>query len=106
MENWAAQLTTLVAIIHQQLPFTLAIIAGLWGLHFINWALGYRLNYLGLYPRTLHGFIGIFFSPFLHGHFNHLFFNSIPLFVLMNLMMITGIPHFYLVSAIIIVGSG
>lgn len=36
----------------------------------------------GLYPRTAKGAIGIITSPLIHGDLNHLYANSIPLFVL------------------------
>lgn len=44
----------------------------------------YNLNFtdLGIYPRTISGMKGIILSPFLHGDFNHIASNSIPLFVL------------------------
>jgi membrane associated rhomboid family serine protease len=45
---------------------------------------------LGIVPRELFGLGGIACSPFLHGNANHLFFNSIPLFFLLNLMLAYG----------------
>lgn len=39
-------------------------------------------NNYGLEPRSLQKFYGIFTMPFLHGDVEHLFSNSIPLFVL------------------------
>ena len=40
------------------------------------------LSRLGIYPLTLQGLPGIFFSPFIHADFEHLFSNSFPLFFL------------------------
>lgn len=37
----------------------------------------------GIFPRTWLGLRGIFFSPFIHGSLEHLWNNSIPLFVLL-----------------------
>ncbi|KVV13896.1 rhomboid family intramembrane serine protease [Flavobacterium sp. TAB 87] len=37
----------------------------------------------GIYPRTLSGFQGVLFSPFIHSDLNHLYNNSIPLLVLL-----------------------
>jgi membrane associated rhomboid family serine protease len=37
---------------------------------------------LGIYPLTLRGIPGIFLSPFIHYDFNHLFNNTLPLFLL------------------------
>jgi len=36
----------------------------------------------GIRPHKIEGLLGIFTSPFLHGDINHLYNNSIPLFVL------------------------
>lgn len=99
-------LQTLIATIHDNFELLLGIVLGLWALHFINKLLGYRLNYLGILPRTPRGLIGIFFSPFLHGNANHLFFNTFPLLVLACLVLVGGRPLFWEVSITIILISG
>jgi len=81
-------------------------VLGLWSLQILNYMLGYRLNYLGIVPRTGHGLIGIFVSPFLHGNFTHLFFNTIPLLVLACFILVGGQELFFYISAIIILLSG
>lgn len=56
--------------------------------------LGFLLQYLGLFegcsgaiiPLNPSGLKGIFFSPFLHGNIDHLFGNSVPIFVLIFLL--------------------
>lgn len=50
-------------------------------------------TFLGIFPLTLKGLPGIFFSPFIHSGFNHLFNNSLPLFFL-------GTALFYFYSEI------
>lgn len=95
-----------VQTMQQHLPLVFALMGLLWLIHLVNYLLHYRLNMLGIFPRHLTGIPGIFLSPFLHGHFTHIFFNSIPLFVLANLVMISGLPTFLLVSFIIILLSG
>jgi membrane associated rhomboid family serine protease len=86
---------------------TLAVIlAILWSVFFLNLLLGKRLLYLGIIPRHLFGLPGIFFAPFLHANFNHLFFNSIPLAVLANFLLINGLTYFLWVTLAIIVFSG
>jgi membrane associated rhomboid family serine protease len=52
------------------------------GIHFIQY--GFDLNFVryGVFPRKITGLIGIISSPLIHGDFNHLFNNSIPLFIL------------------------
>lgn len=42
----------------------------------------YGIKAYGIRPQKLDGLLGIFSSPFLHGDINHIYNNSIPLFVL------------------------
>lgn len=106
MDQIAVTLQTIILSIKQNTIFVLGLIALLFLITIINRLLGNRLNYLGIIPRTTRGLIGIFFSPFLHRDFNHLFFNSIPLFVLANLVLLNGRTAFYIVSVMIIILSG
>jgi membrane associated rhomboid family serine protease len=79
----------------------------LWGIFAINrLVFGNRLLYLGIQPRHIIGLPGIICAPFLHANFNHLFFNSIPLVVLADFILIQGIPHFLQMSLLIILVSG
>ena len=55
----------------------------LWIIFWIEVKYGYNFNKYGIYPRSLMGLRGIFFSPFIHGDIKHLYHNSIPLFVLL-----------------------
>ena len=56
--------------------------------------LGFLLQYFGLFdgcngaiiPLNPEGLKGIFFSPFLHGNLEHIFGNSVPIFVLIFLL--------------------
>ena len=106
MQDIIQQLTLTVDIFRLNLPIVLTLLAILWGIHFINWSIGYRLNLLGIYPRHPLGLIGIATSPFLHGHFNHIFFNSIPLAILASFVLLNGLPNFLTISLIIIVLTG
>jgi len=76
---------------HKQFKFTPLIIGFplyfvllLWLVYWVE--LKYNLYFVkyGVYPRTLTGLRGIFFSPFIHGSIKHLFNNSIPLFILLS----------------------
>lgn len=85
----------------------LIIILGIpWLVYFINIFLNNRLLYLGIIPRRLYGLSGIIFAPLLHANFNHLFFNSIPLLVLSNFVLINGITYFLYVTVFITIFSG
>ena len=46
--------------------------------HFLN----LNFNFLGIYPLKLYGLPGIITSVFIHGDFNHLISNSLPVFIL------------------------
>ena len=92
--------------VQQNTYFLLSIIAGLWGIHLVNALSGYRLNVLGIYPRRTHGLVGIAFSPFLHGSNQHLFINSIPLFILGALVLVMGKYIFFAVTILVMLASG
>lgn len=100
------QLDYSITLLKVNLPFVLALIAVLYGIQLLNFLLGYRLNILGIYPRHIFGLPGIFFCPLLHGHFNHLFFNSLPLFILMSFVLLGGMITFFSVTATIVVLGG
>ena len=62
----------------------------LWTVFYIEDNYNIDLAVHGILPRTLSGLQGVFFSPFLHGDFNHIANNSIPLFILT-----TALIYFY-----------
>ncbi len=106
MNNVLLQFKTVLDAMIANLPFVLMIIGGLWLIQIINRMTGYRLNRLGVYPRNRRGLIGIVFSPVLHGDFAHLFFNSIPLFVFLSFVLLSGQVELYCITAVIILLSG
>lgn len=57
-------------------------VAFLWGVKFLEVIYKTDFTRFGLYPRALSGLIGILTCPLIHGSYNHLFSNSIPLLVL------------------------
>jgi membrane associated rhomboid family serine protease len=54
----------------------------IWIVFWFEVRFGYSFNSFGIYPRTLIGLRGVFFSPFIHSNIEHLYHNTIPLFVL------------------------
>ena len=73
----------------KQLKFSNSVLAipfvfvfSIWFVYWIEIKFGFNFNKFGISPRTLSGLKGIFFSPFIHSDTNHLFNNSVPLFVL------------------------
>jgi len=105
-QNIVNQLGTFVAAFKLNFMLAFLLVAALWVIQIINAATDYQLNRLGIYPRHLLGLRGIVFSPFLHGNFNHLFLNSIPLLILIDFLLVTGTKNFIQVSLMIIVLSG
>lgn len=44
------------------------------------------LGFLGIYPLTIQGLIGIIMAPFVHGSANHILSNSLPLLILAGIL--------------------
>src|SRR6478736_9782610 len=65
-------------------PFRLVFI--MWLVFSIQFFYGIDLGFLGIYPRTIHGLIGILFAPMIHGSFGHLVSNTFPLLFLGTLL--------------------
>lgn len=106
LDDYFNQLQTTIDVIKANMPLALLLIGALWAILIVNKLLGYRLNIFGIYPRHPFGLIGIIFHPILHGSFNHLFFNSFPLFVLLTFILAMGMGNFICATVTIIVLSG
>src|SRR3990167_1926234 len=106
MDAFLHTLVNTSAQLKDELPLTAGFILLLFGIQIVNWMLGYRLNFLGIRPRKIFGWIGIPFSPFLHGNFTHLILNSVPLFIFSNLILLNVAQTYYAVTIEIIILSG
>jgi membrane associated rhomboid family serine protease len=62
----------------------LLIILAIWIVFFINLRFDLHLNAWGMHPREWRGIYGIFTMVFLHGDFDHLFSNTVPLLLAMG----------------------
>jgi membrane associated rhomboid family serine protease len=82
------------------------LLAGLWGLEFLDQLSGQRLDQYGIHTRELDGLPEIFTAPFLHAGWDHLISNSLPFFVLGFLVLLGGLARWLLSSLITIVSSG
>lgn len=79
----------------------------LWGVHIINiLVFGGKLLLQGIYPRQLDGLQGIIWAPFLHGSFQHLVANTLPMVTLGGLIMLGETDDFWGVTAIAALCSG
>jgi len=82
-------------------------IACLWVIQGVNWAMGYRLNFLfGLLPRHVGGADGIIAMPLLHGSFAHLISNTVPLLIMGALLAATATRALVAVNAVIVLLGG
>lgn len=106
MNQLLSQGEVLVNLANINLPLILTVILSLWLIHFINILTAYRLNSLGIYPRRVHGLLGIIFSPCLHGNFTHVFNNSILIFILGSFVLLNGRDVFYETTLVIILVGG
>ena len=62
--------------------YPIFFILAIWIVYWIEVRFGINLNHFGVYPRKLHGLVGVVASPFIHSGISHLYHNTIPLFVL------------------------
>ena len=74
---------------HEQFKYSTGVIGYpvlfvllIWIVFWVEIRFGLRLSDHGIYPRAIDGLEGIFFSPLLHSGIEHLYHNTIPLFVL------------------------
>lgn len=65
----------------------ISLIFSIWFIYWCEIQFDFNFNKYGILPREISGLKGIFFSPFIHSDTQHLFNNSIPLFVLSLCLM-------------------
>ena len=78
----------------------------LWVILILDSVLGLGLAQYGLRPRKLSGLIGVFTAPLLHGGFEHLFSNSLPLLISLTMVLYLYPRSAMWVIPVIWVGSG
>lgn len=66
----------------RSLRIPLLLVSLMWIMHLIHFFFNVDFHYLGVYPLHLNGLQGIFTAIFVHGDFEHLISNSIPLLLL------------------------
>ncbi len=73
--------------IFKLIQFPIYLVASLWVIHILKVSGVLNFRTFGLLPRDVDGILGIFTSPFVHGSFQHLMSNSVPLFVMTLLIV-------------------
>lgn len=92
--------------IGQCLLMALAFAVLLWWIHLVAFLMGWNLAPLGVYPGRATGLVGLLTAPLIHGSFQHLTSNTLPM-VLLGTGLIYGYPRSWkLIVAILWVGSG
>ncbi|WP_249582422.1 rhomboid family intramembrane serine protease [Pseudomonas viridiflava] len=84
------------------LVLSLALVA----VQFVNVFSSGNLVTYGIIPRTVSGLQGIFFAPFIHGSFRHLFGNLLPFMVLSWLVATEGVKRYAWVAGLICLLGG
>lgn len=87
-----------------RLPFIAVFL--IWFVFWLELKTGLNFARFGIYPKDISSLFGIVFSPFIHGDLEHLYNNSIPLFVLLLMMQVFYRKQTYFVIVIGIVLSG
>lgn len=81
----------------------------IWILHIIKVIGNFHWGRFGVFPREIDGLAGIIFSPLIHGDFQHLFSNSIPVFFLVTMILffyekiaLISITAIYLITGLLV----
>lgn len=77
----------------------------IWLVFLVDWILATDLRTWGVVPRSLWGLTGIFTMPFLHGDWQHLVGNTVPLVVLLCLLAGSRANSFGIVAALTMIGG-
>lgn len=87
--------------------FMAVVVAFLWVLEVVDQTF-FRtaLDQYGIVPRRIDGLDGILFAPLLHGSYEHLASNTLPLFVLGFLVLAGGFGQFLAVTTLIWIFGG
>jgi len=84
----------------------LIFVVMLWLIEVINNRMGHRLNVLGIFPGASSPFPGVLFAPFLHGSYEHVAVNSLPLLTLGWLVALRGFGRYTAITVFIAVIGG
>ena len=62
--------------------FPCVLLILLWIILLLEWNFQTNLHWMGVYPRSVSGLLGVFTQPLVHADMKHLFSNSVPLLVM------------------------
>lgn len=88
------------------LVFPLFSVVLLWFVFWFEIRFHFDFSQWGIQPRTLKGLRGVLFSPFIHGNIEHLYNNSLPLFLLVAALRFFYRAFFFKILGFGIIFSG
>jgi membrane associated rhomboid family serine protease len=71
----------------ESLIYPFLFVSVLWLVRIFESVTGIELSHYGILPWTYQGLLGIFFSPLIHGNFEHLMSNTLPILILGIIIM-------------------
>jgi membrane associated rhomboid family serine protease len=71
----------------KNIAIVLSLVSLLWLVHLIQFLNLFDFSGYGNWPRHVEGIKGIIFSPFIHGSFEHLISNTLPILVLFTVLL-------------------
>lgn len=89
----------------EELNLVVTFVAAIWAVFLIDLVVPGSFNFLGLAPRSLSGLIGIVTMPFLHGGWQHILGNTIPLVILLCLLAGSRANSYSIVPGIVLLGG-
>jgi len=92
--------------LQKQIVEILCFIAVLVVIHAVNVLFGMWFTQYGVIPRSIVGLRGILFSPLLHGNWEHLLANIVPLGVMLGLLAFSRGRSLWPITATLWVASG
>ena len=92
--NPLMQLSDFLNALHSHLGETAIYVSFFWFVHALNHMLGRKLHIFGIIPRQPFSLImGPIASPYLHADLNHLFYNSLPLSIMVAALFTQGVSN-------------
>jgi membrane associated rhomboid family serine protease len=86
--------------------YALGFVVLLWVIEIVDASADNSLDQYGVQPRSDEGLLGIVFAPVLHGGWDHLSANTLPVLVLLFLVLVSGIGRGLAATGIIWVVAG
>ncbi len=98
---------SMIAEARKALWVMVTILAAIWAVQLLNWAVGYHLSQdYGIRPRDVDSLPDVLTAPFLHFSWAHIEGNSGPLFIFGFLAAYRGVRKFLLLTVLVVLASG